>query len=501
MGTTSRPGVSLYINDIALSNVVDTQTYFHYHVNYLSMKYHFYTLLLSIFAIACSDQSETQESPPPNIIFLLTDDQRWDAMGAMGNAIIQTPEMDKLAAEGVLFENAYVTTPICCTSRASILSGQYARRHQINDFVTSFSDSIWQQCYPLQLKDAGYHLGFIGKFGVGRGEDFPAADFDYWRGIPGQPRYEHTDSEGKYVHLTRILGDQCLEFLDSLPEQKPFCLSVSFKAPHVQDSDPRQFLFDSAYIDLFAETNIPPPAQADAFDQFPQFFTTDNEARRRWDIRFSTPEKYQASVKGYYRLIYGVDVVIGRIRKALAEKGLDQNTVIMLMGDNGFFLGEKGLAGKWYAYEESIRVPLVIYDPSLPAAERGQRLQDIALNIDIAPTMLAMAGQTVPPGMQGLNLRPLYINQGVTSGEKAPQARTDFLFEHEFVHPRIPKSEGVVSLTEKYFRYLPPAPEHEEYYDLEADPGEQMNRVDAPEYKEKVSRIKARLEDLTKIKK
>ncbi len=225
------------------------------------------------------------------------------------------------------------------------------------------------------------------------------------------------------------------------------------------------------------------------FEAFPPFFKEDNEARRRWQIRFSTPEKYQESVKGYYRLLHGVDVVIGRIREKLAARNLADNTIIMLMGDNGFFLGEKGLAGKWYAYEESIRVPLILFDPRLEPAQKGKVVEQIALNIDVAPTILQMAGLEVPATMQGQSLIPTYTD-AVTDWRK------DFLFEHEFEHPRIPKSEGVISLDEKYFRYLPPAPPHDEYYDLEKDPNEQSNLVEDPKYVEAVAAQKARLATL-----
>ena len=449
-----------------------------------------YLLVLVSCTYSCEPTGPSiEQEMKPNIIFLLTDDQRWDAMGAMGNPHIVTPEMDKLAAEGVLFKNAYVTTPICCTSRASFLSGQYARRHGINDFKTSFSDSAWQNCYPQQLANVGYYNGFIGKFGVGRGPDMPAQDFDFWRGIPGQPKYEHRDSAGNYIHLTRILGSQCLEFLDSVPNSQPFCLSVSFKAPHVQDNDPRQFLYDSTYIDLLADQTMPAAKLAGAFDNFPAFFKEDNEARRRWDVRFSTSEKFQASVKGYYRLIYGVDQVIGRIRTALAERGMAENTIIILMGDNGFFLGEKGLAGKWYAYEESIRVPLLIFDPHLPAAERGQKRSEMVLNIDVAPTLLAYAGMSPPGDMQGKDLSKLYKGQN-------PEWRQDFLFEHEFVHPRIPMSEGVVTLQDKYFRYLPPAPEYEAYQNLTDDPDESQNLIGDELHQPRIEALKTRLEEL-----
>ena len=449
-------------------------------------------LLISIYALGgmgCNVPTGEQAPKAQNIIFLLTDDQRWDALGASGNPHIQTPEMDRLAQEGTLFKHAYVTTPICAVSRASLFSGQYARRHGIHGFATDFTEAQWSNAYPELMRNAGYFTGFVGKFGVGR--NLPDTTFDYWRGIPGQPKYEQVDEEGNYKHLTRIMGEQCLEFLETVPDQQSFCLSVSFKAPHVQDSDPRQFLYDSAYIEMFQEMRMPGPINGSdsVFNAFPDFFTQDNEARRRWEMRFATEELYQHSVKGYYRLIYGVDVVLGRIRKKLAEEGLAENTVIVLMGDNGFFLGERGLAGKWYAYDESIHVPLLIYDPMLPLEHRGQQLEQIALNIDLAPTFLSWANLDPPNSMQGANLRTLL------KGEN-PEWRKDFLFEHLFDHPRIPKSEGVVSLVEKYFVYHEVEPIHEEYYDLVADPGETENLISTPLKEDKVLEKRAQLEIL-----
>lgn len=420
---------------------------------------------------ACTPNPDSAPTTPPNVIFLLTDDQRWDAMGAMGNPYIQTPNMDALAQDGVMFTNAYVTTAICCTSRASILSGQYARRHGIHNFSTPFSDTAWQHTYPMLFKAAGYKTGFIGKYGVGTANSVPDQDFDYWAAMAGQPTYEQTDASGKPIHYTRVVGEHIDTFLRSCQNQEPFCLSVSFKAPHVQDGDPRQFIFDPAYASLLEEVSLPPPTHGDssAWARFPDFFTADNEARRRWQLRFANDSLYQASVKGYYRLIYGVDVVIGEMRQTLKDLALDDNTLIVLMGDNGFYLGEHGMAGKWYGHEPSIRVPLVIYHPKWEQARRGQVLDQIALNIDVAPTLLDLAGLPIPEQMQGKSLVPLMQTPA------APPLRSAFFYEHLFDHPRIPQSEGVVSLDKKYLIYLNTEPTYEELYDLDSDPDEVNN--------------------------
>jgi arylsulfatase A-like enzyme len=410
----------------------------------------------------------------PNIIFLLTDDQRWDTMGCAGNPIIQTPNMDAMANDGVRFTNAFVTTSICASSRASIFSGQWTSRHGIKDFNTPFSPDALAKTYPMLLRRAGYRIGFIGKYGVGTQKDLPVDQYDYWKGFPGQGTYEHKDKNGNYKHLTQIMGEQAIEFLQGCSEEQPFCLSISFKAPHVQDEDPRQFIYDRAYKDLYKDTIIPVPEKADPhyFEALSEFLQT-SEARRRWEIRFSTPEKFQESVKSYYRLIYGVDVVIGRIREQLRRLGFNDNTVLILIGDNGFFLGEYGLAGKWFPYEESIRVPLVVFDPRAGKKLRGQTLSQMALNVDIAPTILELAGITAPEQMQGCSLVPLLKG-------KKPKWRTEFFYEHPFEHKTIAKSIGLRTQDYMYIRYTDY--NYEELYDLKRDPAEKTNLAKDEKY-------------------
>jgi arylsulfatase A-like enzyme len=426
----------------------------------------------------------------PNIIFLLTDDHRADALGCAGNSIIQTPNMDDLAANGVRFTNAFVTTSICASSRASIFSGQWTSRHGIKGFGTHFSEEALAETYPMLLSQAGYRTGFIGKYGVGSKKDLPIDKYDYWKGFPGQGRYENKDENGNYKHLTQIMGEQATEFLQGCSEDQPFCLSVSFKAPHVQDSDPRQFIYDRAYSDLYKDDTIPTPETAHPrhFDALPEFLRN-SEARRRWEKRFPNNEKFQESVRSYYRLITGVDVVIGKIRDRLKQLSLDDNTVIILIGDNGFYLGDYGLAGKWFPHELSIRVPLLVYDPRANSKRRNVILDQMALNVDIAPTILELAHLKAPRQMQGRSLVPLL------KGRK-PRWRTEFFYEHPFVHKTIARTEALRTKRFKYARYIDY--DYEELYDLENDPAETINLAKDEKYQKTLISLRRRCNQLAK---
>ncbi len=402
---------------------------------------------------------------PPNLVFLLTDDQRWDTLGCMGNRIIQTPNVDALARQGATFTNMFVTTPICVTSRASYFSGLYARSHGIHTFRMRFSPAQFAATYPALLRKAGYRTGFIGKYGLDEPPE-PKDQFDDWYGFLGQGHFFPKGEPGP--HLTHIMGEQAREIIGRQSPGQPFCLSVSYKAPHVQDQDPRQFLADPRDEHLYRDTRMPVPKTMDsrAIERLP-IEVQGSEARRRWAVRFSTPELYQRSVRNYYRMITGVDRTVGEIVSALEKQGLRDNTIIVYTSDNGFYLGEHGLAGKWFMHEESLRVPLVIHDPR-PGAVRGARFDGMALNIDCAPTLLELAGLNPPPAMQGRSLAPW------VRGER-PAWRKEFFGEHLFEHDWIPKSEGIRTDRWKYARYLNIAGNPEEMYDLSADPHEENN--------------------------
>ncbi|MGC9328068.1 MAG: sulfatase family protein, partial [Candidatus Hinthialibacter sp.] len=360
---------------------------------------------LSLSAASKSAFCSATDAKRPNIIMILTDDQRWDSMGCMGNPIIHTPNLDRMASEGVLFRNHFSTTSICMSSRASIFTGLYTCCHQIDLFSKPLAPEIFANSYPALLRKAGYRTAFVGKWGLGG--PLPEEDFDYFQGFSGQGQY-FLDQDGREVHLTGVIGQQACDFLKTCANsQKPFCLSLSTKAPHVQDGHPDPFRYDPQYKDLYQDDEIPEPETADPkyYDALPDFIRN-SEGRTRWTRRFSTPELYQHSVKNYYRLITGVDAIVGKIRAQLESLNLADNTVIIYTSDQGFFLGEHGLAGKWLMHEESIRAPLIIYDPRLPRQNRGER-SAMTLNIDFAPTLMDLAGIDIPSNIQGQSLTPL----------------------------------------------------------------------------------------------
>jgi len=432
--------------------------------------------------------SAAEKQKPPNVILILGDDHRWDALGCMGNKIIQTPHLDQLARDGVIFDNHFATTPICWTSRASIMLGQYARTHGIFDVFLPLTPAQIQQTYWMKMKQAGYHIGFIGKYGVGMAtknspdadpHNLPGSAFDYWKGFWGQGNYFPEGMNGP--HLTYIMRDQANEFLNAVPSDKPFCLSMSFKSPHIQDDDPRQYLPSNDTLSLYEDITIPLFEGAEVGDiaRFPLAIQR-SENRRRWAITFSTPELYQASMKGYYRLISGMDRAIGSIRETLAKRGLADNTVIVFSADHGIFNGEHGLAGKWYGHEEAIRIPLIIHDPRMPANARGSRRQAMTLNIDLQPTLLELAGIAPPESTQGRSLVP-------SLRAEAPESRALWFFEH-YINvqnerfPWIPSSEGIRTRRWKYIRYTDDAAPYEELYDLEADRHETRNLAGQAHY-------------------
>jgi arylsulfatase A-like enzyme len=444
------------------------------------------TNLLTLAGLAGLTLGCTHKEQRPNIIFLLTDDQRWDAMHIAGNDIIYTPNMDRLALDGLRFQNGFVTTPISAASRATILTGLYERSHHYTFTKPPITPEIMRESYPYLLKQAGYHTGFIGKFGVKVDKGWVDSLFDYSK-ITAYPYWKEVD--GRRIHLTDLHGELATAFIDSCKTDQPFCLSVSFWAPHAVDEDPQQYFWPEWCDTLYQNVTIPmPPTATDSIFMSHPEFIRNSFSRVRWHWRYDTPEKFQQMVKGYYRMISGVDAVVGRIRKKLKEKGLDKNTVIIFMGDNGYFLDDRQLAGKWLMYEQSLRVPLIIYDPRLDPKKKLKITSEPGLNVDIDPTILDLAGISIPQSLEGQSLVPLLTGKKI-------QPRNYLLFEHLWDFVNIPMSECVRTEHYKLIRY-PQHPGYEEFYDLLNDPLEIRNLVQNPADTTLVDTYKVKLDSL-----
>lgn len=439
---------------------------------------------LALFALSFA--ASAAEPKPLNIVVLYADDWRFDSLGCAGNPIVQTPNLDQLAREGVRFTHNCVTTAICGVSRASLFTGQWMSRHG-NPAFAMFK-TPWNETYPGILREHGYFVGHIGKWHNGK---FPQEKFDFGRSY--QTTHWQKQPDGTLIHVTQKNENDALEFLRTRPADKPFVLTLAFFATHAEDANPLQYLPQPGSMELYKDVTIPvPPTAADTyFRRLPPFIANEqNEGRVRWHWRFDTPEKYQSMMKNYYRLATEVDTTCGRVLAELRKQGVLENTLIIFTGDNGYFHAEHGLADKWYPYEESIRTPLIIRDPRMPAAKHGTTNDNFTLNVDLAPTFLAAAGLAPAPRMQGQDLAPLYL------GANPPAWRTEFFYEHATINNInfIPSSQALVRKDQKYLLW--PDFATEELFDLKADPGETHNLIADPSHRATLAALRTRFAEL-----
>ena len=426
------------------------------------------------------------EGRPLNIVILYADDWRHNTLGCAGNPVVKTPNLDRLADQGLRFTHACVTTAICGVSRASLFTGQWMSRHGNTGF--NMFKTPWEQTYPGILRAHGYHVGHVGKWHNGK---FPEDKFDFGRAYSGTHWIKQPG--GGEIHVTRKNEEDALEFLKTRPADKPFCLTLAFFATHAEDGNPLQYLPQPESMKLYKNDRIPVPPNAteESFRRLPPFLANEkNESRNRWTWRFDTPEKYQSMMKNYYRLATEVDATCGRVLAELKKQQLLENTLVIFAGDNGYFHGEHGLADKWYPHEESIRVPLIILDPRMNKTKKGGIDDAYALNVDLAPTILGAAEMEKPSTMQGKDLSPLYLD-----GSR-PAWRTEFFYEHAIVKNKtfIPSSEALVRKDWKYFFW--PDFQTEQLFNLTADPIEEHDLVADPGQSARLVEMRARFADL-----
>ena len=357
------------------------------------------TLILAVLT-----SSWVYSADQPNILFILADDMRNDSMGCAGHPIIQTPFLDNLADQGVRFENGFVTTSICMASRACIFTGMTETGHGYtggkggnppkNPVLAEDVDTS----FPTLLRAAGYRTGFYGKQHVSFQEGPGAMErmFDDHEVIFRRP-YFKKQPDGSLRHTAELIGDRSAAFLETQDARQPFFLYMSFNIGHAEDGDKRpgigHFPWPKAVDGMCEDIQPDDPRLSDPkyFDVLPEFMR-ESLNRKRWYWRWDTPEKYTINMRAYFRMLTGMDRVVGRVLDTLEKKSLADNTVVIFTADNGYYMGDRGFAGKWSHFEQSLRVPMIIYDPRQPGANRGRAADPMALNIDLAATMLELAG-------------------------------------------------------------------------------------------------------------
>ena len=474
--------------------------------------------VLAALLVACGGQRETR----PNILLILTDDHATHAVSAYGSVLNETPNIDRLAAEGMLFRNAFVTNSICAPSRATILTGQFGHLNGVpTNRDTLNSTSV---IFPRLLRDAGYQTAIVGKWHL----QVEAEGFDHFEVLRGQGTYYNpifytpTDTVAYVGYTTDVITDRALAWLeDSRDPDRPFLLMYQHKAPH------REWAPGPDQFDLYADADLPEPSTL--FDDWqnrtsaartqemtiardlterdlkfvpPANLTPDQLAA--WDAAYGprneafetadlegdelTRWKYQRYIKDYLRAIASVDDNLGRILDYLDGEGLSENTVVVYTSDQGFFLGDHGWFDKRWMYEESLRTPLIVRWPS--AVEAGSVRDDLVQNLDLAETFLELAGVPVPEAMQGVSLVPLL--RGAT-----PDDWRDAIYYQYFEYPgwhMVRRHYGIRTRGHKLIHYYEIG--EWELFDLEADPDELQSVYGASSYAEVQARLEFQLDSL-----
>lgn len=450
---------------------------------------------------AATAQEATQPVPKParrpNIIFILNDDQRYDAMGFLDPAL-KTPNMDRIAREGVYFRNAFVTTSLCSPSRASILTGEYMHNHGIADNNIKFRPGTF--FFPQALQQAGYRTAFIGKWHMGGQSDDPQPGFDHWISFKGQGNYLPDDGKGGPRHLLNIDGQHveqrgyitdelngfALDWLSQQSKDQPFFLYLSHKAVHADfiPAERHQHLYSRDSIKL-------PDSMADTpenYDGKPRWVKTQRNSWHGVDFPYHSTLDIVDYKLRYNETLAAVDEGIGAILAELKKKGMLDNTIVVMMGDNGFLFGEHGMIDKRSAYEESMRVPLIAFGGGMA---KGRVVDDIVANIDIAPTFLELAGAKIPDGVHidGMS----YADQLMGRPHPAPW-RTSLNYEYywEYNYPQTPTTFALRGDQYKYIQYHG-VWDTEELYDLKADPKEMHNLIADPKLRPVVKKMREQL--------
>ncbi|NWK55043.1 sulfatase-like hydrolase/transferase [Verrucomicrobiaceae bacterium N1E253] len=499
--------------------------------------------LFGVLLCLNSAAAEQTSSNQPNVVLILADDMRLDYLACMGmNQIVQTPNLDKLATKGTLFTHGFVTSAACTPSRASIMSGQYERRHGVTfGSDSAMTEKAFSQTYPMLLKQAGYYCGYIGKNhvpigsskrGTGYKSGHMDSQFDFWYGGHGHlgfyPKQRHKifrhakadtqieilqqGTDQFFAHNPEFAKTQ--SFLQSRPKNRPFSLQVNFNLPHgagtgsmkLKPSDPA--LYRSAYRDQIHAMPQPDTYIAKKDIRVPRIPRHVYNGKYISQYNYvQTPNTLRERQVRTCQTVTGIDQLVGKLMATLEKQGIADNTIIIFTSDHGLQHGEHGLGGKVLLYEESLHIPLIVYDPRIKK-DRAPRVEQLALSVDLAPTILDLAGLPIPEIMQGRSLKPLL--QG-----DSHSWRQDFFCENMFMGQNYPRMEAVRSSEWKYIRYFDKKkdqhhilslvasirgekPIYEELFNLKVDSGETHNLAPNPKYQSTLEKYRQRCDQLVR---
>ncbi|UVI29054.1 sulfatase family protein [Paenibacillus spongiae] len=452
----------------------------------------------------------------PNILFIMSDDHASHAMSCYGSKINATPNIDRIATEGMRFDNCFCTNSICSPSRAAILTGKYNHLNGVKSINDHFDGR--QMNYPKLLKEVGYQTAIVGKWHLGHGGDADPTGFDYWNVVPDQGEYHDPQfiemGELKRVkgYATDLITDYSIDWMNKRDRDKPFMLMCHHKAPH------RPWQPAEKYKDLYADIDIPEP---DTFyDDYSNRSQAAVEAKMRIDrdmndkvdLKGTPPEglsgleakkwRYQRYIKDYLRCIASIDESVGRLLDYLDAEGVAEDTIIIYTSDQGFFLGDHGWFDKRFMYEESLRMPFIVRYPR--AIKPGSHTEAMTLNVDFPSTFLDYAGAAIPAEMQGRSLRTIF------GGETPGDWRTSMYYRywmHLDEHHNVYSHYGIRTHRYKLIYYYAEAlgtsgsvdenrPPEWELFDLERDPAEMNNVYADPGYAETIRELKQELRTL-----
>lgn len=487
-------------------------------------------LLLAYIVLASCVRKEPELSSP-NIIFLLSDDQRDNTFGAMGHPLVQSPHIDKLIHEGVRFSNTYIAEPCCAPSRAALFTGTHERVNGIG-FTSSYSlsEGQWSESYPALLRNNGYYTGFIGKFGVEyytfRGN--ASEKFDFWKAHDGWAEFwpgelencsAYSDSEQEII--TPIMGESIEQFLKQAPKDKPFCLSVSFSVPHgsqiksmypgnreseicmIPANEYEKLKGHPFYDTLYRDSDVKIPAEVgtDPYVHIPKRIMDQQKGRATgtyiYDYNAVSCREHHIR---YYQQISAMDKVVGDMMHSLKENGLQENTIIIFASDHGLLMGEYGMGGKSLLYDLTLKIPFFIYDPRLPDEKKGIEIDKLVSSLDITSTILDYSGVEAPEQMQGKSLIPLIEGRDDTW-------REELFLENFFSGRDNPFCEGIRMGDWKYIRmykggfwgyteedidFSKRQPDFEQLFNLKDDPKEMNNLIMEYEGSEILSELRSK---------